>query len=51
MRFLSILQVLKTIFDMTAKIQTASKFEGRADNRSYDDKKRLFDGVGIPSIV
>merc|ERR1712183_426916 len=26
------------------KIQTASKFEGRADNRSYDDKKRLFDG-------
>jgi len=26
------------------KIQTASKFERRADNRSYDDKKRLFDG-------
>jgi len=25
-------------------IQTASKFERRADNRTYEDKKRLFDG-------
>merc|ERR1719483_1293132 len=26
------------------KIQTASKFERRADNKTYEDKKRLFDG-------
>jgi len=26
------------------KIQTASKFERRADNKTYDDKKTLFDG-------
>jgi len=26
------------------KIQTASKFERRADNKSYEDKIKLFDG-------
>merc|ERR1712066_573061 len=26
------------------KIQTASKFERRADNKTYEDKKMLFDG-------
>merc|ERR1719394_445333 len=26
------------------KIQTASKFERRADNKTFDDKQRLFDG-------
>merc|ERR1712083_939183 len=26
------------------KIQTASKFERRADNKTYEDKQRLFDG-------
>ena len=27
------------------KIQTASKFERRADNKTYEDKIMLFDGV------
>ncbi|KAG0718504.1 Troponin T [Chionoecetes opilio] len=29
------------------KIQTASKFERRTDRRTYDDKKKLFEGVSI----
>ena len=32
-------------FVFQPKIQTASKFERRADNKCYDDKIRLFDGV------
>lgn len=27
------------------KIQVASKYERRVDTRSYDDKKKLFEGV------
>lgn len=30
------------------KIQVASKYERRVDTRSYDDKKKLFEGVSIP---
>lgn len=29
------------------KIQVASKYERRVDTRSYDDKKKLFEGVSI----
>jgi len=28
-------------------IQVASKYERRVDTRSYDDKKKLFEGVSI----
>lgn len=29
------------------KIQVASKYERRVDTRSYDDKKKLFEGVSM----
>lgn len=32
------------------KIQVASKYERRVDTRSYDDKKKLFEGVSITII-
>lgn len=32
------------------KIQVASKYERRVDTRSYDDKKKLFEGVSICRI-
>lgn len=35
---------------MQPKIQVASKYERRVDTRSYDDKKKLFEGVSIFSI-
>lgn len=35
---------------MQPKIQVASKYERRVDTRSYDDKKKLFEGVSISSI-
>jgi hypothetical protein len=34
-------------FDFQPKIQVASKYERRVDTRSYDDKKKLFEGVSI----
>lgn len=38
---------LKTNFSLCLKpkIQVASKYERRVDTRSYDDKKKLFEGV------
>lgn len=33
------------------KIQVASKYERRVDTRSYDDKKKLFEGVSILFII
>jgi troponin T len=33
------------------KIQVASKYERRVDTRSYDDKKKLFEGVSIILII
>ncbi|KAL7019149.1 hypothetical protein ACKWTF_011020 [Chironomus riparius] len=33
------------------KIQVASKYERRVDTRSYDDKKKLFEGVSILEIL
>lgn len=33
------------LFDFQPKIQVASKYERRVDTRSYDDKKKLFEGV------
>lgn len=35
------------ILFMQPKIQVASKYERRVDTRSYDDKKKLFEGVSI----
>merc|ERR1711874_819510 len=32
------------------KIQTASKFERRTDRRTYDDKKKLFEG-GLDDLI
>lgn len=32
------------------KIQVASKYERRVDTRSYDDKKKLFEGVSIQTV-
>lgn len=32
-------------------IQVASKYERRVDTRSYDDKKKLFEGVSIQRIL
>lgn len=32
------------------KIQVASKYERRVDTRSYDDKKKLFEGVSIAFV-
>lgn len=43
--------ILKFIYDIhnfcsfQPKIQVASKYERRVDTRSYDDKKKLFEGV------
>lgn len=34
-------------FTPQPKIQVASKYERRVDTRSYDDKKKLFEGVSI----
>ena len=31
-------------------IQVASKYERRVDTRSYDDKKKLFEGVSIRGV-
>lgn len=33
------------------KIQVASKYERRVDTRSYDDKKKLFEGVSILLLI
>ena len=33
------------------KIQVASKYERRVDTRSYDDKKKLFEGVSIIILI
>lgn len=35
------------MFYFQPKIQVASKYERRVDTRSYDDKKKLFEGVSI----
>lgn len=34
-------------FILQPKIQVASKYERRVDTRSYDDKKKLFEGVSM----
>jgi len=34
-------------FFLQPKIQVASKYERRVDTRSYDDKKKLFEGVSM----
>lgn len=36
---------------MQPKIQVASKYERRVDTRSYDDKKKLFEGVSSTIII
>lgn len=38
---------MKCILCFQPKIQVASKYERRVDTRSYDDKKKLFEGVSI----
>ena len=35
------------LIKLQPKIQVASKYERRVDTRSYDDKKKLFEGVSI----
>ena len=40
-------QFFYLLFVNQPKIQTASKFERRADNKTYEDKQRLFDGVSF----
>lgn len=40
-------QICKILFSQQPKIQVASKYERRVDTRSYDDKKKLFEGVSI----
>lgn len=35
------------LYALQPKIQVASKYERRVDTRSYDDKKKLFEGVSI----
>lgn len=39
------LLVTNKILFLQPKIQVASKYERRVDTRSYDDKKKLFEGV------
>lgn len=40
-------RIYSDIFTFQPKIQVASKYERRVDTRSYDDKKKLFEGVSI----
>lgn len=39
------------LIKLQPKIQVASKYERRVDTRSYDDKKKLFEGVSILDLI
>ena len=41
---------MKNNFLFQPKIQVASKYERRVDTRSYDDKKKLFEGVSTLTL-
>ena len=44
------MEVTYILIFLQPKIQVASKYERRVDTKSYDDKKKLFEGVSIFSF-